>query len=1508
MQQLKRTIIRLCLGMVLLLGVSGLAGTDVKAETWGSDSTNDTVRFTMQSRDDTHYQASFTEVYAGQKIEPLVITGELNPMRFESAFQQNSAQSGYEEYTSVTGIWSNASGTFKMGKKYRYRLVLSALNGNTMESGMRLNVCENNMITYDDRNYDSWTQNALNPYIFYSPVIECKMQNSWDTVAADQPGAVIKNDADNPCVDATKLIKDPVLLNAVKGMGKDSPINEDNSMYRYRAQQAVKSLTLTYNTDVGENMLKGIEYFPYLRNLTIKVNKKTNIKSLNLSKNSYLVHVYITNYVGGADESISLSSSLRTLQIYDSKTGKLSLSSMKKLYEFMGENLTVTSEAGYALDFSGCSKLEKLELTSSGGFYYVYVPTGGSLRKIDLDQSSDLRALSFDNMPYLYVTCSNCPNLSQITAKNVSEIAYILANRNDKLERFDLSGSVIGKTNDGGSVSASYNSNLKTFLAKGTTFENESVLEMHDDGFVGLNLQNPSSCNPIFKEGTKLKLYSNSYLTDLTLPATAEGCIMEGLDCSSCALTELRSGSVKPATRSFKCAGNKLTGTLKLSGILAAAEKWSVDCSGNDSLTGLDTTGIGTLKSLNVSSTGITSLTLDTVPANMTLKCDNCESLSKLDLKNGSFYSISAAGVKALKNVLLTNATVSSIVLSDSLVLQQHSFTNASVDSFSIKKCTTPESFTFGTGGKIGSLLINKCSGLKSLDVSGASTLTSLDCASNSSLETLITGDNLSLKTLSCSYCTSLSSIDVTGNIALTSLTCQSSVESGIVPISALDLSRNVNLETLNLQGCQLTKLDLGSNKKLKKLDVDATGLAKLDLKENPLLTTLECENCELMNLDLSQNRNLSTLKCAGNHLAALDLTGLSLNTKSIRNQTRDVTCLNEFLDFEALDSTMDIDKVQIESVKDASDNDIAYTKQDTGYKFLSGAKTIKYWYDTDYSTDLSHSSDKELMNVTMTITEHRTIPVVYFDACGGTVSPESALINKTTKTVELPTPVRADHKFEGWYASKNYAENTKVDDTRTYDRDTRLFAKWTYSPPVIPEYMIYVNATEGGTVTGGNETYKKGELVVLTAIPNKGYVFDHWQKDGKDIDGSGTIAVVVEDDAAYVAVFRQDWVKCTITVDATEGGSAKGGCTCIAGATVKLEAEPFEGYAFEKWQRFGIDTDKPASFELIAEGDEAWTAVFTKTGSGPVIASYTVRIFAEEGGTASGAGTFMENSNITVHAVADSGYEFTGWYDEEGLLLDDQADYTFAVEKDRDLTASFKKKPVTEDPKEDPKKEDPKKDDPKTDDPKTNDPKAADPAGQTPQGGNAKDNNAQPGIGTFSADGTTLTDPNGVTFTVAEKLSAKDLKKGALVADQKTGGKYRITKIVFKKGKFKSGTAEYIGPYNLNTEKINVPAKTKIGGNSFTVTGIAANVTKGCTKVTGLVIGANVTRIAKNAFNGCSTLKTIQIKSKKLTKIGKKAFGGIAKKATVKVPGKKKKAYKKLLQKAGLPKTAKLK
>ena len=83
----------------------------------------------------------------------------------------------------------------------------------------------------------------------------------------------------------------------------------------------------------------------------------------------------------------------------------------------------------------------------------------------------------------------------------------------------------------------------------------------------------------------------------------------------------------------------------------------------------------------------------------------------------------------------------------------------------------------------------------------------------------------------------------------------------------------------------------------------------------------------------------------------------------------------------------------------------------------------------------------------------------------------------------------------------------------------------------------------------------------------------------------------------------------------------------------------------------------------------------------------------------------------------------------------------------------------------------------------------------------------------------------------------------------------------------------------------------------------------KGCVALTKYTIGAKVNYIGKNAFNGCTKLKTITVKSELLTSSNVKsgAFKKISAKATFKVPKSKKKEYAKFLPKKGT-KTVKVK
>ena len=76
--------------------------------------------------------------------------------------------------------------------------------------------------------------------------------------------------------------------------------------------------------------------------------------------------------------------------------------------------------------------------------------------------------------------------------------------------------------------------------------------------------------------------------------------------------------------------------------------------------------------------------------------------------------------------------------------------------------------------------------------------------------------------------------------------------------------------------------------------------------------------------------------------------------------------------------------------------------------------------------------------------------------------------------------------------------------------------------------------------------------------------------------------------------------------------------------------------------------------------------------GGGPT-QSFSVSVAANPsaGGSVSGAGSYNAGTNVTVNAVANSGYRFNGWY-ENDALVSSQSSYTFAIAANRNLEARF--------------------------------------------------------------------------------------------------------------------------------------------------------------------------------------------------------------------------------------------
>ncbi|WP_321438151.1 DUF6383 domain-containing protein [uncultured Bacteroides sp.] len=105
------------------------------------------------------------------------------------------------------------------------------------------------------------------------------------------------------------------------------------------------------------------------------------------------------------------------------------------------------------------------------------------------------------------------------------------------------------------------------------------------------------------------------------------------------------------------------------------------------------------------------------------------------------------------------------------------------------------------------------------------------------------------------------------------------SFTSGAPKVSALDITKAVDLQTLDVTSNSLVSLNTENNTNLTKLVCMNNLLTALDLTKNTALTSLDCTNNKLTVLNLSQNTLLKTLKCGTNQLSTLDLTNNTVLT-----------------------------------------------------------------------------------------------------------------------------------------------------------------------------------------------------------------------------------------------------------------------------------------------------------------------------------------------------------------------------------------------------------------------------------------------------------------------------------------------------------------------------------------------------------------------------------------------------------------------------------------------------
>lgn len=148
------------------------------------------------------------------------------------------------------------------------------------------------------------------------------------------------------------------------------------------------------------------------------------------------------------------------------------------------------------------------------------------------------------------------------------------------------------------------------------------------------------------------------------------------------------------------------------------------------------------------------------------------------------------------------------------------------------------------------------------------------------------------------------------------------------------------------------------------------------------------------------------------------------------------------------------------------------------------------------------------------------------------------------------------------------------------------------------PEDVIYtlsVTTSGNGTVTyteaGDDGGYKKGEPLVLTATPDTGWRFDHWE--GGISSTKKTVSINVSGNLSVTAVFIQQF---TLTTSYSGNGSITANPSLSIydkDQAVTITANPASGWSFDHWSGSVTSTDNPLNVTM--DDNKTIAAVFIK-------------------------------------------------------------------------------------------------------------------------------------------------------------------------------------------------------------------------------------------------------------------------------------------------------------------------
>jgi len=209
----------------------------------------------------------------------------------------------------------------------------------------------------------------------------------------------------------------------------------------------------------------------------------------------------------------------------------------------------------------------------------------------------------------------------------------------------------------------------------------------------------------------------------------------------------------------------------------------------------------------------------------------------------------------------------------------------------------------------------------------------------------------------------------------------------------------------------------------------------------------------------------------------------------------------------------------------------------------------------------------------------------------------------------------------------------------------------------------------EGGTVFLDTSYIDCGTEYTVTAIPNTGYKFLNWTRDGIVVSDSAVYMFPVTDSCHLVANFVYVTYNIVLAASPYPGGSVFTSGTYPMGLLLTVTAKAHPEYQFVKWTENEEEISLDTAYTFIVDSNRYLVAHF-------IPAMFCIELSASplNGGSVEGEDTDIPYGElITVTATPNPNFLFDKWTEEAypGFFSTDSA-YKFAVTRSRHLVANF--------------------------------------------------------------------------------------------------------------------------------------------------------------------------------------------------------------------------------------------